>query len=204
MKIILPYPVSANRYEAEKKAQRTRGRALSAKSAGSITSIAAPTLAWLVRVAVPFSYAASKNHVWTAKDRDHVRSRARSRQFRAELAASVRSAIAGKAIGLNKLWIDIFVQKPDHKGDAVNVVDLVCDAVKDATDLDDRWYSLRCVDWEIVKGEPMLFVGIGQQSREDVQACASCGRLLDVLMFASNRSNKRGISRVCHECRRAR
>ena len=181
-----------------------RGAVLSRSAAGTITTIRAPELRWLVRIAVPFSYAASKNHVWTSKDRDHVRSRARSRAFRASITSMVSAALVGRRVAVNKLWIDIRVQKPDHKGDAVNVVDLVCDAVKDATGLDDRWYSLRSVDWEIVKGAPMLFVGIGQESDEDLQACSSCGRLLALSMFASNRSNKLGRSRNCHDCRRVK
>jgi hypothetical protein len=83
----------------------------------------------------------------------------------------------------------------------VNVVDLVCDAVKDATGLDDRWYSIRCVDWQIVKVDPMLFVGLGQEDVGDAQACSTCGRLLGFDAFGKKSGTPNGIERVCRECR---
>jgi hypothetical protein len=190
------------RYSKFRAAQAARGAKLSQAAAGNIASIRQPQLSWVVRVAMPFSYAASRNHVWTAKDRDHVSSRARSNAYRAELTTILRSALSTQQVKVNKLWLDIFVQKSDHKGDAVNVVDLVCDAVKDAAGLDDRWYALRSVDWEIVKGVGRLFVGVGQEECWDAIACSSCGRVLPLDMFASNKSNRQGRSRNCHGCRR--
>jgi hypothetical protein len=190
------------RYPKTKEATLVRGAARSRENAGTIATYHAPDLLWLIRVSVPFSYAASKNHIWTQRQRDPVARRADSRAFRANLTAVLKAAVGDRRIAQNKLWIDIKAQKPNHKGDAVNMVDLVCDAVKDATKLDDRWYSLRMVDWEIVKGEPLLFVGIGQESDDDLQVCSSCGIAQLLAEFAKNRSNRAGVARVCHGCRR--
>ena len=104
----------------------------------------------------------------------------------------------------NKVWIDILVQKPNHKGDAVNVVDLVCDAVKDAIDrVDDRWFCIRRLDWQIVKGDPRLFVGVGQDSDEDCQVCSYCGQIKPLPEFNAARNQPLGVGRECKACRRA-
>lgn len=159
----------------------------------------------MVRFSVPFSYAASKNHIYAMSRSGHVTLRKESSAFRSEIARAVAAAVAGRRIAHNKVWIDVFAQKPDHKGDAVNVVDLVCDAIKDAIPVDDRWFSIRGVDWEVVKGEPgAIFIGIGQESEEDVKICSCCGRILPFVMFGANRSTKTGRGRDCFECRRAR
>jgi len=153
---------------------------------------------WTAEVSVPFSYAASKNHIWTMAG-THVYSRKESVSFRDDLAAALRKAVNGRAVP-GWLWLDIFVQKPDHKGDAVNVVDLVCDAAKDATGVDDRWYSILRLDWEIRKTDPMLWVRVGQESSEPMRVCALCGepRTFDVFMGAG----RTHMGRECRDCRR--
>lgn len=152
-----------------------------------------------VRVAVPFDYAASKNAVWRNGRGGHVYARAEGVAFREGLALMLRHGNHQWYQG--KLWIDIFVEKPDHRGDAVNVVDLVCDAVKDATGVDDRWYSIARLDWSIVKESPRLIVGARQAVCEDHQVCSHCGRALPLASsFGRNRSTKTGFARVCREC----
>lgn len=160
-----------------------------------------PSLFWFVRVAVPFTYATSKNHVWATTRRGHVYKRQESNKARHDIGILIKDALDGRRVANNKLWIDILVQKPNHKGDAVNVVDLVCDAIKDVIPVDDRWYSIRRLDWEVVKKDPMLYVGIGQESDEDVQVCSACGGVLPLHAFTSNKHNKLlGVSRTCREC----
>lgn len=159
-----------------------------------------PDLRWLVRIAVPFSYAVSKNHIYTMKRSGHVALRRESAAKRREIALAVRSALAERRVAHNKLWIDVLVQKPDHRGDAVNVVDLICDAVQDATGLDDRWYCIRQLDWEIAKKEPMLFIGLGQASSDDCQVCSHCGRVQLLEAFPKRASRRLGRDRVCRRC----
>lgn len=103
----------------------------------------------------------------------------------------------------NKVWIDILVQKPDHRGDAVNVIDLVCDALKDALPVDDRWFCIRRLDWEIAKENPRLFIGIGQASDQDCQICSYCGQIKELEAFNRSRSRPLGVGRECKDCRRA-
>jgi hypothetical protein len=181
----------------------SRGIAISARDSENIGAFRSPVLVWVVRIAVPFTYAASKNHIYTSRASGHISLRKEANQMRAAIGLSVKQALSGRPIKQNKLWVDIFVQKPNHKGDAVNVVDLVCDAIKAVIPVDDRWFCLRGVDWQITKSNPMIYIGIGQEHVEDAQVCSSCGRILALTEFAANRANKRGHGRNCHECRRS-
>jgi hypothetical protein len=163
-----------------------------------------PELLWHVRVAVPFSYAASKNHIYTLRRSGHIALRRESRQIRQAITAALRAGLHCMPIVHNKVWIDILVQKPNHKGDAVNVVDLVCDAVKDAMDrVDDRWFCIRRLDWEVVKKNPKLFVGVGQDRGEDCQVCSYCGQIKALPEFNVARNQPLGVGRECKACRRA-
>lgn len=194
--------VQQQHYKKRRSTATERGESISLLAASSIARVVSiPDLLWVTRIAVPFTYAASKNHIYRLGQSGHVTLRKEARAIRERITHSMAEAVFGRKVAHNKLWIDIFVQKPDHKGDAVNVVDLVCDAIKDATGLDDRWFSVRAVDWEIVKGgRGMLYIGIGQDTEVDAQVCSSCGRILPFDAFPKNRSNKLGITRNCREC----
>lgn len=161
-----------------------------------------PDLVWSLRVAVPFSYAASKNHLFALRRQGHVALRRESRAMRTEITLRLRQALVGRRIAHNKVWLDILVQKPNHRGDAINVVDLVCDAVKDAIPVDDRWFCIRRLDWEIVKANPQLFIGLGQDSVEDCQICSYCGQIKPLLAFNKAKHCPLGVGRQCKDCRR--
>lgn len=62
-----------------------------------------------------------------------------------------------------KLWIAIHLEKRQADSDAANVVDIVCDAVQDATGLNDCWYSLGCVDWSIKTTNPLMRLVVWQE-----------------------------------------
>lgn len=194
------------KYENQKTQYSERGAALNAtqKLDAATSTPAMPPMVWYERVAVPFSWAGSKNHIFSSTSRGHVFMRDESRYMRTLLTEKVREVTASAPLVQNKLWLDIFVQKPRQNGDAVNFVDMVCDAVKDAIPLDDRWYCIRSVDWQIVKQEPMLFVGVGQDTDVNVQACSSCGRLLTFDMFQRNKALRNGIGRNCRDCQSVR
>lgn len=184
--------------------KRAKGLEISKKTTGR--SLAdpphQPEINWKVSITVPFAWTGSKNAIWAMRSKGHVALRRESAAYRDAIIAALRPALRGITIRQNKLWLDIFVEKNNHKGDAVNFVDLVCDAVKVATDLDDRWFCIRNLDWSIVKHEPNLMISISQEDVEDVQPCSYCGRLLTFEMFSKNKANKSGIARVCRDCGR--
>lgn len=192
----------------ERKLSRAKatGQAISRAVAETIAWPASdqPNLRWLVRVAVPFDYGYSKNAVWRLSDRGHVYMRRQARSLRDALAWELKQALSGVDVFEGKVWIDIFVQKPDHRGDAVNVVDTVCDAIKLAIPVDDNWYCLRRLDWQVTKSNPRLFVGVGQEVAEHHRVCSHCGRLLTLEQFGKKSSARLGRDRICRDCRRGK
>ena len=95
----------------------------------------------------------------------------------------------------NKVWVDIFVEKKDNRSDAVNVVDLVCDAIKKGIGVDDRWFCLGRLDWVIVKDrEPQVFIKVYQEDSWDCRICSFCGRILPIKCFNTKKNA------TCKEC----
>lgn len=160
-----------------------------------------PNLVWYHRVAIPFNWAGSKNHLFANTNKGHTFMRAESRYYRHMLTEAIAANLDRTTIRQNKVWIDIFVQKPSHRGDATNFLDMICDAIKDAILLDDRWFSVRSIDWQICKTDPRIFVGYGQEGVNDAQVCSTCGRILEFHMFQKNRGTPNGLSRVCKDCK---
>lgn len=158
-------------------------------------------LVTLLRISIPFTTSLLKNHCWSLARQGHIFLRAETRQWQEKIIAVIRNS--GVKFKHNKVWLDLCVQKPDHKsGDAINFVDRIADAVKKAIEIDDRWFCIRRLDWQIVKHEPMIFVGVGQPECEDSQVCSICGRILPLTCFSRSRSNKLGVGRDCKECSR--
>jgi len=161
----------------------------------------------LVRVAIPFEYGISKNAAWSfagGGNGGHVYLREKHKNIRELLTLHIKQACRNIEWYEDKVWIDILVQKPNHQGDAVNVIDAVCDAVKVAIGVDDRWFSIKRLDWEIAKDKPMLYVGISQKSEGHKRICSYCGRILSLDNFNKRKDDKLGVGRECHDCRRAR
>lgn len=113
-----------------------------------------------------------------------------------------KEALKGRRIAHRKTWVSFFVQKPNHKCDAINVVDTVCDALKKVMGLDDRWFSIGQVDWEIVREQGRIYIRVAQESDEDTLSCSHCGRVLTLDNFHKNRSGPLGRGRVCLDCTR--
>lgn len=191
-------------YGQRRKRAKENGAKTSKLQASDITWMAddAPDLLWLVRIKFPFDYAISKNHIYTTRQNGHIALRTEHRHIRDVLGLAIKNALKNQTVVQNKVWLDILVQKPDHKGDAINVVDAVADVIKHSIGVDDRWFSIRRLDWEIVKENPHIFVGIGQESDTPVQVCSFCGRMLEFSSFNKNKGNKSGITRDCIDCRK--
>ena len=129
-------------------------------------------------------------HLCPVAAKDVLRCERRPGDYKNFIAGRVRQSLEGISVVQNKVWIDILAQKPNHKGDAINVVDLVCDAIQEGCGVDDRWFCIRHLDWEIVKSNPRLFIGIGQASDVPVQVCSSCGVALPFECFTKERLSR--------------
>lgn len=158
-----------------------------------------PRMRHSIQVAVPFDPRFSKNALWNTGGQGHVYMRQEIKNTRDALIYELQS-VPGEWFD-GKVWISIFVEKPDARSDAVNVIDLICDAVKKAIGVDDRWFSIRRLDWAIVKTDPMIWVGVAQEVREHHRCCSYCGLIKPLTEFARNKSDKlRGRTRACSDC----
>lgn len=175
----------------------SRGHSVNDDSKRKITWMgdSLPDFLRVVRVSVPFSWSFSKNAIFSmSTQRGHVYIRKNARLVRDHLTIVLKKAVSEMPFFRGKVWLDILVQKPSNKGDAVNVVDSVCDAVKVAIGIDDRYFSIRRLDWEIVKENPKIFVGVAQEITEHHFVCTYCGKLWPESHKASHRS-------TCRHCR---
>lgn len=160
-----------------------------------------PRFEWYVRIALPFSYVSSKNAAYGYRSHRGGKTKylkPEHKKYRDSIAFMLKNAVKPVKIKTHKVWIDIYVEKPNHYGDAVNVVDTVCDAVKLAIPIDDRWYSIRKLDWSINKVNPQLFVGIGQEiDVEDSKVCEACGLIKPLIDFGKDGLRKAGKCKSC-------
>jgi hypothetical protein len=161
-----------------------------------------PEFAWSVTFSVPYNQNVSKNARWRLGSRGVVYTTESVRKLDAEIQREVLRALDGRRLVQNKVWLSFFVEKPDHKSDAINVVDTLCDAIKKAVEVDDRWFSIRQLDWAIKKRDPHIIISIAQESNEPVITCSHCGEMKGVDLFNRNRSGPFGRARACIECKR--
>lgn len=149
-------------------------------------------LAWSARAEVPLDSGWSKNRMWLPRAGTHARRLspdARARRdgladaLRAELGDDVRPNGLVRPVVQDRLLVAVAAHKRDHRGDAVNVLDMVLDAVERATGLDDRWFEVAGLCWDVRPTDPSLVVAIGQQRRRDRAVCSVCGLVLPVGKF---------------------
>ncbi len=170
-------------------------------NAGIIGRFNEPSPIWEITVRVPYSRSASKNRRWHPYAGRFVLD-GDVKKYEEVVGLLVKRAVKGRKVNQNKIWVSFFVQKPDHTSDCVNVVDTLCDAIKGAIGVDDRWFSLGLVDWEIKKENPEIFIKIAQEHDWDAQACSHCGGIFPFDQFYKNSYAKNGIARVCRSCKK--
>lgn len=125
-----------------------------------------PAVAWLAATAAPVgpSWAAwSKNRTWRHRRGQRTPYVAgAAREIRADLAERIRAAMRERVVPPGRrVWVAIHVEKPSARCDAANVVDLVLDAVQDATGVDDRWAAIYRVSWAVNHPDPAVHVWVG-------------------------------------------
>lgn len=171
---------------------------------GSLPALTAPNLAWYVRFAIPYQQAASKNHVWSLSKSGggHIFQRKASNNYKLAIAQMLAERLRDEQIVpvANKVWVDIFVQKPNHKSDAINTLDVIADGLKAGLGVDDRWFSVRQIDWQINKRDPHIFIGVGQEETAEARSCSLCGGIKTLSKFALKSRSAGTRSRVCIEC----
>lgn len=174
---------------------REKGLELNAKQ--DLKSYETVNLVKGIIVNIPFHRGVSKNYAHGISLKNgYVFLKKDARAVRDAIHYKIKSVLSGIIFKPGKVWVDIFVEKPDHRSDAINVVDTVCDAIKIAIGVDDRWFSIRRVDWAIIKTNPMITIVIGQEDDDEKGVCQICGRILLATMFTKRKQR-------CKDCRTA-
>jgi len=164
-------------------------------------------LAWTVAVVLRYDAGWSKNRIWQNDPRGghgrHLTTWARAR--RDELAGILRPELARVPLVHHRLWLWLHVSKPDHRSDALNCLDLVADAVQEAAGLDDRWFGLGHLGWDVRPGHGVLRLWCGQEAGAvDSNICGRCGDILPLHAFNRNAGARTGRASTCRECSTAR
>jgi Holliday junction resolvase RusA-like endonuclease len=74
----------------------------------------------------------------------------------------IKTNLKGVQFKEDKLWLEIFYQKPRMNADVANLIDSISDATKEAIGVDDKWFSLKA-DWEYdKKTEPYIVITLRQ------------------------------------------
>jgi hypothetical protein len=59
-----------------------------------------------------------------------------------------------------KTWIDVVVQKHNNRSDAHNCIDTLFDGIRDGLGVDDRWFAIGLLDWEVEPMNPNIYVQV--------------------------------------------
>lgn len=162
-----------------------------------------PELIWYVLIKIPYNPSFSKNGMYIRGKGGRVAYSDGARTARDELTIRIRNAFQNTDIQPvpAKVWIDILVRKQEARGDAINFVDVICDAIKDGIGVDDRWFSIRRLDWIVSRNPPIIHIGIGQETSESHKICSVCKRILPTKDFPSNKARSGELHTFCIECR---
>ncbi len=106
----------------------------------------------------------SKNRIWRRRGGGKgMYLTAEAERHRSGIELALRASMSQRKIhripGETKIWVKVIVMRPDMRGDPLNCLDLIADAVQRAIGVDDRWYSAS-VDWELNKQRPGVQVTV--------------------------------------------
>jgi hypothetical protein len=156
-----------------------------------------------IRIKIPYNTALSKNALFGFGNR-RVYMKETGKKIKEEIFYLIKSEVNKQNIVFvpDKIWVGILVQKPSMNGiDPINVIDLICDAIKEAIGVDDKWFSIRLLDWQIKKENPQIIIEIGQSSDNiPKKTCRYCGRIVPLDNMVKNKTSKDGYSTQCKDC----
>lgn len=115
-------------------------------------------------VSIPFTWEWSKNKMWKPKRLGGFYLNPKTKHLIDLLVYKVRSEKnLNKALFAKnkKVYLSIYAEMENHRGDALNLVDTICDALKQGIGTDDRWFAIKSLDWEIKKAGK-IFIDIEQ------------------------------------------
>lgn len=162
-------------------------------------------MATKVAVVLPFTWKLSKNYKLGRSRAGRVYMPADVKAAMEDLKTRVREATAGQEWFDAKVWIRIFAEMPNRNGDAINFIETVADAVKDAIGVDDNWFSVE-LDWTLNRDDPKVHLIVEQDAEEHFRFCTKCGEEKPLHEFTRLARNVRvrGYDYVCRVCNAAK
>ena len=104
----------------------------------------------------------SKNRIWKMRKGGGMYLTEEAERHRSAIEMALRVSRTDRAFRIppkTKIWVKILVRRPNMKGDPLNCLDLIADAVQRAIEVDDRWYSAS-IDWDVDKQNPGIRVTV--------------------------------------------
>ncbi len=155
-----------------------------------------------INISIPFTGEISKNTILGRGDfGKRVFMKQGAKEKRSEIAWLCKQEMLKNNVIFydGKVYLDIFVQKPTAgAGDALNVLDLISDAVQDGIGVNDKWFCVKSIDWEIKKDSPRIYIQVLQEVNRPHQPCSYCGVIRPMEHFSKR---AKGYSRDCLYCR---
>lgn len=196
----------AKRFKKKYPIQRIRGELLNfiAKTLESPQELLSREikLKKYIQIEIPFSVFLSKNKIGYGKF-GYFKLR-ETCDLQDYITIVIKSEMKKKKIKFTtgKVWIDLVIQKPQVRGDAINYIDRICDAIQPAIGINDYWFSIKRLDWQVVYKDPKIIIGIGQDFNEKMKGCSMCGRVLLVNpYFFKTKGNIDKPYQNCRSCR---
>lgn len=129
----------------------------------------------LKSLSIPYTFALSKNSVRTTKTGLRYLSRETKKAQQDIVDALCDTSLQWIS---GPVYITITVEKTKLLVDAINVVDLVADAIKKGIGVDDAWFHLDGVYWKIVDKDPQIHIKIKQTCKSPQQLCLKCRKIV--------------------------
>lgn len=123
-----------------------------------------------------------------------------STKSKQKIAKLVKAELENYQWPISKTIIDIMVQKHASRTDAINVIEPICDGIKMGLKVDDQWFSIGMLDWEVVKKDPKIFVQISTEAQISQRVCNSCWQIRPVSEFSKNKWAIQGVHHTCLVC----
>lgn len=151
-------------------------------------------------VATEFRFTLPYDWDGLSKNRRYGRARAQGRTYLNPAARAMHVQIVEAVTGsgpwvTGPLHLDIHVVRPDKRGDPINCLQAISDAVQEGIGVDDRWYSAN-ISWSLDRENPRVEVALSQVVTEEHNICSRCAELLPATAFWKNQSR-------CKPCQKA-
>lgn len=144
-----------------------------------------------------------------ARGRRNVFISAPARQAQKDTVAAIKLAVeaGGRQWHQTKTWLEITIRKPNRFHDPINLLDYLADAIQDGTGVNDVWFAVSSLEWEI-SPDAGVDIRVWQEGEEDERICGGCFRILPETDFAESKGRCRPCvqeqQRVSYQRRKAK